>query len=236
MYLENEIIRQFNEKNIMVYEVESDKDDFCEEIIFLVGATLQNFCEFTVSNGIKNVFQITEYYDPETFLIEEDYSLDQTYEVYKLLMNKIKLHNKRIEEIDFTRPIRQVLFCIYNGEKVGIISQNFWHIEEGLRFGSEVYSSMVEEYEEEISKMEEDKKNCEEELRRELKEELTNIILNDKDFENCSNQSLRLDYLNQLWNRKDMEKFRPLFLQQRKFFHKGDGQNFIDLIWKKRKA
>lgn len=225
------VIDKLVENDIDAFEVDT-LDSQLETLIALKNSNVEEFLRFIKSHDITTVFYNKAFYDPDIFKItdEEISRLDD--DLLEVLTDEIDNYNTQIDDIDFSRPIQITYFALYQGQKIGFFESDYWHFDEGLLLGKEKYLDLIDSYESVIDDVLEKRKETEEKLRSDLE----TLISEDEQFLLCTNQRLRLSYIQQLLNKKDMGQHRELFTHGSEFINPRTAQNYIDLVWKKLKT
>lgn len=228
MILEKIVIDKLAENDIDTFEV-ATLDSQLETLIALKNSNVEEFLRFIKSHDITTVFYNKTFYDTDIFKITDQVISRLDDDLLKLLTDEIDNYNTQIDDIDFSRPIQITYFALYQGHKVGFFENDYWHFDEGLVLGKEKYLDLIKSYECAIDDVLERRKETEEKL----KSDLETLIYEDEQFLLCTNQRLRLSYIQQLLNKKNMVKYRELFTHGSEFINPRIAQNYIDLVWKK---
>ncbi|MEL7672046.1 hypothetical protein [Methanobacterium sp.] len=231
MIIEKIVIDKLAENDIDTFEVDTS-DSQLETLITLKNSNVEEFLRFIKSHNITTVFYNKAFYDPDIFKITDQVISRLDDDLLKLLAYEIDNYNIQIDDIDFSRPIQITYFALYQGQKVGFFESDYWHLDEGLLLGKEKYLDLIESYECAIDDVLERRKETEEKL----KSDLETLIYEDEQFLLCTNQRLRLSYIQQLLNKKNLVQYRELFTHGSEFINPRTAQNYIDLVWKKLKV
>lgn len=231
MILDKIVIDKLAENDIDTFEVDT-LDAQLETLIALKNSNVEEFLRFIKSHDITTVFYNKAFYDIDIFKITDQMISRLDDDLLKLLTDEIDSYNTQIDDIDFSRPIQITYFALYQGQKVGFFESDYWHFDEGLVLGKEKYLDLIESYECDIDDVLERRKETEEKL----KSDLETLIYEDEQFLLCTNQRLRLSYIQQLLNKKNMMQYRELFTHGSEFINPRTAQNYIDLVWKKLKT
>ena len=105
MILSRELEELFSKEELFCFEREGLITDYDKVSIALKKGDISEFIRFCKVNNIKNVFYTYGYYDKVDFIIGDEFEEELEEEIYSLMQNDIKVHNKQVEKIDFSRPI-----------------------------------------------------------------------------------------------------------------------------------
>lgn len=184
-----------------------------------------NFCQV---NDIKNIFYHYILLDKEDYIIDDELQEEIEKEIYKLIKKEIKAHNKRIESIDFTRPVVVNIATIFDGNVICVLQSDEWDEEINLLNAEDTIEYLQENYEDILEQKEIERQEKLEELKSELKE----YILNDETFFICSNQKLRRNYANTLSKNRNVKKYLEPFKNEytgRVIISALD--TFVEVVW-----
>lgn len=109
------------------------------------------FCKV---NNIKNVFYTYGYYDKEDFIINDELEEEFEEEIYSLMQKGIKVYNRKVEKIDFSRPHILIAFVIFEGYNITFIDDDSWIEECGVVEAHQKIEELKEKYEEKIYELE----------------------------------------------------------------------------------
>jgi hypothetical protein len=100
-------------------------------------------------------------------------------EFYDLMYSDIDEHHQLIDEINFNRMISYYIYCMYEGEKIGVTESDYWHFDLELKLGKEKYLELLEKYENDIQVIKQNQLVNDEQLL----EEFQKVILEDKNLD-----------------------------------------------------
>ncbi|MBM7836314.1 hypothetical protein [Clostridium sardiniense] len=221
---------EFNKVNIKCIEGTCIIPD---NILIIELKSLDKYIDLLLDLKAKNVFYSLHYYDEEEYFIDEDSVLDEYGEkVLNLVKDRISEYNNEMESFDFDTPYRINLYFIKDNIVYLFYMEDDWLEEYEVFTADREIETMIEDIEPELeSILVQHQKDVEN-----LGEELKNLILNDKEFKLCTNQSSRGAYTRQLINSSKFQKYRTFFESKTGHFSSRDLCDFIELLWKKLNA
>lgn len=195
------------------------------------------FLQLIEEMGVKYVFYTLQYYEEGECKISEEYldweylrnEMDISPKILLRFSDEINEYNQKLAQVDFDIPTEITMYCIHDdiafrsyvdnrsqmlaGEP---LMNNDDKLLEIARCRMEDIKDVIQEEQQEI-----------EDLRNELKE----IILEDPEFEKCTNKDIRYRYLMRLYTKLD-ERFEPLigYDAHNKNMYRLDSV-FIDEVW-----
>ena len=171
---------------------------------------ISDIIRFCKMNDIKNLFYNYICLDKEEYIIDDEIQdcIDQ--DIYKLIKKEIKEYNKRVETIDFTRPVMLSISTIFQNNIVCILESDYWYEEINLLNAEDMVDYLQENYEHIL----EQKENERQEKLDQIKNELREYMLNDETFLICSNKSLRRNYAENLIRNKKVKKYLEPFISE----------------------
>lgn len=195
--------------------------------------------EFMKDHNIDTVF-FTEYFDnyDDYIITEETIRKANIYinsSTLELIQNDIENYNKKIMKIDFDKPSAAVISCIFESKYCFVYLENDKVFGEILVDANEKLKEILEKNINSIEKKaKEDKQKIEL-----LKQEVKDIIVNDKEFLLCTNKQLRKNYARKFLKQKlDKKKFKlliELWTWDAPIGIGTDAIDFIEMIWKELK-
>lgn len=226
--LKNMMIRQ----GINCYNVSIEENSFEESLILLEKNDIDELIEFMKANNIRTAFYEYSFYDKDSFIIDEDiideFNGDFDDEFYSLISKDIEVHNKKIEKLDFLRPMGVRIFCIYEAHYIAIFHGDFWCKELDVMTAEEKMQDLIDNNSNILNREMERKKKEQEQNNELLKEEFKNYILNDNEFKNCTNQRYRREYAYSIFHKKENEKYIIAL-------GRIDRVNYIETLWREYK-
>ena len=225
MVQEQELIKLIEHEGLNLFEVRQNPKINDDAIVMKEVNDLIKFCKI---NDIKNLFYNYIFLDKEEFIISDEAQEKIEKDIYKLIKKEIKEHNKRVETIDFTRPIILNISTIFENNLVCVLENDYWHEEINLLDAEDTIEYLQENYDEILEQKEAEK----EEKLELLKNELKQYMLEDENFLICTNKDLRKNYAEMLMKNKKMKKYLEPF----KYSH-SDGiwvqslVMFVEVVW-----
>lgn len=207
MLQQEELIKKIEEEGLNAFEVRQIPKISDNTIVLKEISDIVRFCKM---NDIKNLFYNYIYLDKDEYIIDDGIQEDIEKDIYKLIKKEIKEHNKRIEVIDFTRPVMLNISTIFQNSIVCILESDYWHEEINLLTAEETIEYLQENYMEILEQKEAEK----EEKLELLKSELKQYMLEDENFLICTNKDLRRNYAEMLMKNKKMKKYLEPFVNQ----------------------
>jgi len=231
-----DIKKRIERENINFYEVNLSSEVIMNGIDIL---NIDSFISFIKSQNINVVFGCKLYDSAEGYLITDEiieHELGKYYfeEFYNIIIDDIKDYNEQVYDIDFNIPFSYIIACLYEGKYVFVsISVDRGIDESFLAEPADKLKEIVLNNEENIqNKRQENNK-----IINQLKMELHEIIINDKNFVICTNKKLRFNYIKDLLTNKLDEHFEPLKNLWLMDSIRGIGQDpidFVELIWREK--
>lgn len=224
----SDLAEKFKIFAIDVYETNST----IHEIGHIEFDKLDDFVQFAKKNKIEYAFYNYIYISEENLKIDEDVvsKLNQNKDIYDILKNHFDEYNKKIEILDFSRPISLEICFAHQGIIYYLTEYDYWHEDEGF-FRPEIAAMQIinDNLDEIVIKRNE----YMEEIRRE-REKLKYMILNDENFRECSNAKMRKTYITNLVS--EDKTIRNLFdAPERPLTDKTNLFEFVERIWKEYK-
>lgn len=209
-------------------EVENSFEDDVINKITMKSQNINDIFKFAKENDIHTIFYGYYYYDKEFYTIDLK-NLEEKYdkEVVDMMKRDVIEYNKKVNSIDFEKPIILVVYCIYNGCSITVELYDEWIEKEDILAGHEKMDLIFEQNQEKLESYI-DKKAKQRDI--EL-ENLKQIIFQDEQFKKSTNKNLRTDYIY-----KFLEK-NPNYSE---LFNYENGVRFnaykwIDIIWREYK-
>lgn len=157
--------------------------------------SVDDFIDFALSNDIKSLFLSDKFFDPESYIITEDFlnKNEQYYGEYlSEVLKDVSVHNELISSIDFSVPASVSATCMHNGFSYSIIFTNDAYFDKyKLVPPREKLHEIFTNHETAIIKKRDEKIREVENLKNEFR----TFLINDPAFLRCTNRSLRNNYL-----------------------------------------
>jgi len=216
---------QFKELSINCYEVNSNIDD-TQKIEFI---SFDNLLAFAFQNNIKNFFYEYSFASAENLIINEDIFLKLHYDVdiLNILSNEIKSYNKKIEELDFSKPFSIDIFCINQGFIYLYSEYDFWFTNFGIEKPENALIHLMDKHLQKIITAKKEKENWVYKERNKLKEK----ILADPKFHKCTNSTLRNVYLRELL-KENPEIHNLFYSEENQQLYDIPSSSFIEIAWR----
>lgn len=248
MILSRELEEVFSKEELFCFATEGLITDYDKVSITLKKGDIGELIRFCKVNNIRNVFYTYGYYDKVDFIIGDEFEEEFEEEIYSLMQKDIKVHNRNVEKIDFSRPNILIAFTIFEGYNVTFIEDDSWIEECGVVEAHQKIEELKEKYEEKIYELEEKQAEIEakenEKKEKELqglREEFKAFLLNDDEFKISTNQRLRRLFSHNLFKRTDTKKYQVLFekknlYEESYYIDITRVFNFVEVVWREYKA
>lgn len=165
--------------------------------------SIDEFLEIAESLSCTHVFFLYEFYNKDRYKIpHEDFS-DYPKDFKKLVND----HNKKIDSLDFDKPMRLDLYVFYNGSAISVIFSNEWLKDLGYKDKNDQFDVIEGSYYAEEVEINKKKK----EINKAFKKELREIILKDPTFRVKTNRESRFAYLKELLEEEEFKKYLRIF-------------------------
>jgi len=233
MNSEKELIKMVEEYGLDCYSASFD-----DENIIMIDADLEEIIKFAEKRELKEVFYRFDYSSQEVLSISKEdmrrtmEKVDAPYEeIGNVIAPMIKEYNSKVEKLDFTKPHSRTVFCLYQGQRIGIFESDFWFFEEEVTFPEEAIKLIIAENEDIIKKHVIEK----EEQSIKIKEEFHQYLLNDEKFHKCTNASLRTTYKMELYKDNEHQNFKKAFIRGTEYQCYNEYAEFIEMVWREYK-
>lgn len=192
--------------------------------------TIQELVRFAKGNNIENIFYSYYYCKKEEFIISRDEAIKEIgLERYLLIKELIEKYNDRLENIDYSRATNFLAFCILDDNIFTITEVDNWLEKLNISDKSEKIYEFLDEYQENIEEMEEErfvKSNM-------LREKFKDKILSDPEFNVLGSRRYIKKYIENLLEQNGMEEYKY------EIYIKGGftgeyvlDEEYIESIWK----
>lgn len=228
MLQKKELISKLSEKNLDFYETVSDvPDDNAIEL-----EHLEELLTFVSRRGIDTIFFHYDHATAEelqiTDLVIDKLNIDE--EIQEAMQATFQKYNRRVEQLDFSRPYSLTVYCIYQNFIIYCDDFDYWFREMGYGLPQKAAIELIEEQLDAITRKKEKAAQEREQKRNQLRQR----ILEDENFHKCTNKELRRAYTQKLWNSD--ESIQALFYSPKHGIYDIMIGAFIDEVWKEYKA
>lgn len=232
MITEEKLLSSIKNEGLYSFKIDSGLD--IDSLLVLSDNTLDELIRFAKANNIKSVFYNYFYTYKDLYLIDLEEVIDE--DLYNYANEDIINHNKKVENIDFKRPIGLVVFVIYENSKIGVEYFDNWLEAEEIIEPEEQLENLEKKYEQIIEEKRENKEN----EFKDLKIRFEEYLLNDEEFLICTNKKLRNNYITNVFDKPGASEYKCIFMKSVRF-----GSNeidyftlglFIEMVWRKYKA
>lgn len=193
--------------------------------------TIEDLIRFSYKHNIDTIFYYYTFIDEDVLSINDDVAsnlrLDE--DTLSILQDKFDEYNESILKLDFSKPIYLKVYCIYQGIIFFIQEDDYWFVDQGVGLPEKVCIELANEYFEDILTEKENKKQMLTDARNKLREH----ILNDEEFQKCTNIELRRMYANKIF--KNNNKNQSLFYNEKDGLYDVPINTFIECVWKEYK-
>lgn len=210
--------------SMLCFETDIGLIEDIPNIINLKNNEISELIRFAKTNNIKTVLYSYNHFNNDVYQISEDMLSEYDSRVLKNIEKKVNEHNQYISMLDFSRPARLFVYCLFEGCCFTIIDEDYWIDELNVLDAKEKLDELLlscNEILEEILVEEENKKVA-------LKSRLKELILADAHFFQCTNQKLRRTYIIELMERKTEYKDA--------FSYYTEPIEYAEFIWKVHKS
>lgn len=218
------LVAELYKEGLSYYETKSIADTTESNVIEM--GLLSELIAFAKENNIKSVFFRYDRENVDDYLISDE-NLEEAgikeKEVRMLLKNPIEQYNKKIIEMDFSRPVILEVFCFFQGFVFAYTETNFWSKKEGIDYPEEKLEEIIYRNQDRINEI---KQQRNARYSKKL-EDLRQHMLQDKEFHKCTNEYLRMAYAKKLIE-KDNE-LGPALLAN------GTTMSFVQVVWREYK-
>lgn len=176
----------------------------------------------------KQVYYKYRYYMQDDFLLW----IEKYDDFSENIKNKAKLHNDKVESLDFSIPAQLDLFILISGTIMKVFIFDFWMDDLKVLDRETKEAELEERFSKEFKEIEE----REEKKKKEDEVKLSEYILSDPEFSYMKNMRLRQDYLLDLFSKDDFKRYSYLFDG---VYDRGisiPAKNFMDRLWAEHKA
>lgn len=236
MYSEEELIEIVEKEGLDCFKLSFDYEDNEEIIMLEVG--IEEIIKFAKERSIKELFYKFNYSSKEVLSITEENmkrtmeKVDSPYkEIWEVIKPIVNEYNDKVSKLDFSKPHSLLIFCLYEGQRIGVFETDLWFLEYNVMLPEYALENIVSENQEVIRKHVVEK----EEKSKIVKEEFYQYLLNDEKFHKCTNASLRTTYKMELYKDKDHQKFQEAFINGTDYQRHNEYDEFIEMVWKEYK-
>lgn len=217
--LEDDLIISSKKFNLIPLKLDRMINKNCIYISF------DNIIVFFEYASFKNVGEIIyhyEYYDIEEYIIPKDW-FSAYPESFKTLVRE---HNDLINNQNFSDPRNLKIFILVDGTLIGCNIDNNWMSINDILPAEETFEKIEDHFSKDVSKIKKFAKQQKENDQFELME----IMFKDPEFKYCKNQHLRYQYLADLLEKENMDKYQYL-VDPFGAPHIGNAKNLLDKAW-----
>lgn len=230
MYNYKTISADLNEKGIKTYNVETGNDFVLTGICFL---NYEDFLGFIKDNGINDVFIYEVFIENENYMISRETicNVNVCENMTEAIRPLIESYNEKLRIAEFDIPKYVFLISVWNNQKF------YFEFQNEISFMGEKLlepeEKIIELVEDNISIIEYFDEAKEEAIEAQIKE-IKAFILQDKEFQKCTNQQRRYDYLrNLLRKNKKYATLKQHWMPVVGLYN--DARYFIDDVWQELK-
>ena len=160
--------------------------------------------------------------DKESYAIETDFEDDVDF-----IQKDVDRFNESLDSIDFGKPYDVYLYFFYEGQPFGIRYQNSELVELASMSAEDRIHMFQEEHEEDMRRMLEERQR----KVREMEDSLLNVLADDPQFQVCTNQAARVDFLRRFLERPENKEARELLQTGYGFLPASTLKGFGDRAW-----
>lgn len=236
MYSEKELIKTVKKQELDCFKLSFDYED--NEDIIMLEVGIEEIIKFAKERSIKELFYKFNYSSEEVLSITEENmkrtmeKVDSSYkEVWEVIKPRVDEYNDKVSKLDFSKPHSLLIFCLYQGQRIGMFETDLWFLENNVMLPEYALENIVSENEDVIGKYVLEK----EDQSKIIKEEFYQYLLNDEKFHKCTNSSLRTAYTDELYKDKDHQKFKKAFIKGTDYQRYNQYAEFVEMVWKEYK-
>ena len=196
------------------------------ERIILDNVTICDFLNYAKTNSINTIFYNYNGLNPNEYTLDDP--KDQCGDLYDIAKAEISEYISMTQKIDFTKDAYLTIFCL-NGSK--IILKQFRHMITETENVRDFLDRLREKYSVELNNIKTNREN----LKSELLEDLRNVLMTDKEFSFCSNQTLRGNYIETFLKKESNIKYAEAFKNDNGYVNMFKAKEFADYVFQMKK-
>lgn len=236
MYSEEELIEIVEKEGLDCFKLSFDYED--NEDIIMLEVDIEEIIKFAKERSIKELFYKLNYSSEEVLSITEENmkrtmeKVDSSYkEIWEVIKPRVDEYNDKVSKLDFSKPHSLLIFCLYQGQRIGMFETDLWFLENNVMLPEYALENIVSQNQDVIGKYVLEK----EDQSKIIKEEFYQYLLNDEKFHKCTNSSLRTTYTDELYKDKDHQKFKEAFIKGTNYQRYNQYAEFVEMVWKEYK-
>lgn len=186
---------------------------------------------FSCRHNIDTVFYNYTFINEDALNITEDVTSNLKFDedTLSVLQAKLDDYNKSLLKLEFNKPVYLEVYCIYQGVVFFIREDDYWFVELGFGMPETVCVEFANDYFEDIIAEKKRKKQMITDSRNKLREQ----ILNDEEFQKCTNIELRRMYADKIFNNSKYNQ--SLFRSEKSGLYDVPINTFIEEVWREYK-
>ena len=232
MIREDELLELFEKENIKAIKAMTDLD--YKKFVLLQSESVEELIEFAKDNSINTIFYEYIYYHEGDYKFDlEEVKLDVDRDIFKIIKKDIISHNKKVENLDFSKARVFNTYLIYQGQKIGILVYDSWikELDYEILKTEDQLEKIMEKYEDKLFEIVQKERA----ILDKIKIEFEDILINDEEFLCCTNQKMRSYYMNNIIDNKKYKEYTSLFMRGM-YIDRNSLWVFIESVWKKYKV
>lgn len=162
------------------------------------------------------------YLDKDAYIMEFDLDEDTAF-----LQKDIDEFNKSLDSIKFEKPYDVFIYFFYEGLPFGVRFQNTELVELASLSSRDRFMEFQERHEEDVRKVIEERKR----KARELEDSLLETIANDPEFQMCTNQASRVDFMKRFIERNENKEAKEILSSGYGYVPQNTLKGFGDRAW-----
>lgn len=198
--------------------------------------SFDNLIDFAKKHNADTLFYQYTYISEDDLIIDEEIvqeflkkAINNSCDTINIINKKVDAYNKKVYELDYSKPISLSIYLIYQGFLYFAIEDDYWFIEQGFENPETVLIEIAKENAEKIFEEIADIN----EVRNKKLEKLRETIFTDENFHKCTNEQLRRAYTQKLVrNNKDIY---DLFYYNNGRWYDISPNAFMEEIWREYK-
>lgn len=199
----------------------------------ILDISLDEFIRFIKLNNLNVIFYNYVYASAEDLIIDDrlinELRLDS--DIVNILQDKFDEYNQDVDNLDYSRPIAFYTYCINQGVTMYIRESDYWFQDEGYNFPEIVAMELITNNFEFVL---ENKKNLNKE-RLTVREEFKQVLLDNNEFLECTNGSLRKAFVQRFFKNEENNKYRNAFWSRESGYYDITINQFVEEIWREYK-
>ncbi len=227
MKTRTELNELFEQNKINLYEMIASEDVYKSKCMQLASNSLDELIELSKANGISTVYYEYFHYNKEAYHMDEEEFDDISDEVMAVINEDIQEYNSLMETMDYSKPYILKVFCNIGSLTIFASIVDDWLTDQGIMPANEKLGELLDTHESTLNEIFENR----EERMNILFDELTEFIKNDDEFYKCTNATFRRNYMYDLAEREETQKFIEVIEDDEGYINRKI-QMLIEELWR----